>query len=236
MAMGENIFNLPLRSKDDYIVNMLSSYKIDTIEKVTQFGTKELYDYIRKLDENMSEESLKDGIRYLIFQIHLLGYLFVGEDSSILGKNAALAPKSLKILSLSDKTYHCLKKAGIHTVGQLLSCDKSSLFRFKGFGEKQLDEVREKVHYFGGSFIDDYVQQNDDLENITLDQVKNLEDENERLRQLILKKENLVVEYQRLQLERKNLLERERQLDLELEKLSSFSCKKSLIKSKKSND
>ena len=103
--MGENIFNLPLRSKDDYIVNMLSSYKIDTIEKVTQFGTKELYDYIRKLDENMSEESLKDGIRYLIFQIHLLGYLFVGEDSSILGKNVALAPKSLKILSLSDKTF-----------------------------------------------------------------------------------------------------------------------------------
>ena len=44
-------------------------------------------------------------------------------------------------LQLSVRPYNCLKKANIHTVGELLQYSSAQLQEFKNFGRKSGDEV-----------------------------------------------------------------------------------------------
>lgn len=44
-------------------------------------------------------------------------------------------------LNLSVRSYHCLKRAGIHTVEQLLSMSKEDLMRINGMGINSTTEV-----------------------------------------------------------------------------------------------
>lgn len=48
-------------------------------------------------------------------------------------------------LELSVRAYNCLKRAHIHTLGELLKYSKDNLLEFKNFGQKSADEVCENL-------------------------------------------------------------------------------------------
>jgi len=48
-------------------------------------------------------------------------------------------------LELSVRAYNCLKRANIHTLGDLLQYEKDELLEFKNFGRKSADEVCESL-------------------------------------------------------------------------------------------
>jgi DNA-directed RNA polymerase subunit alpha len=48
-------------------------------------------------------------------------------------------------LELSVRAYNCLKRANIHTLGELLTYSASDLLEFKNFGQKSADEVSENL-------------------------------------------------------------------------------------------
>ena len=53
--------------------------------------------------------------------------------------------KSLEELDLSVRPYNCLKRAGINTVGDLISKTEVEVMRVRNLGKKSLDEIHDKV-------------------------------------------------------------------------------------------
>src|SRR6266511_3165096 len=52
-------------------------------------------------------------------------------------------------LDLSVRSYNCLKREGITSVGELVTKSEADLLDIRNFGAKSIDEVREKLHELG---------------------------------------------------------------------------------------
>ena len=52
-------------------------------------------------------------------------------------------------LNLTQRSYNCLKREGIHTIGELVSHTEQDLLDIRNFGMKSIDEVKEKLQGFG---------------------------------------------------------------------------------------
>lgn len=52
-------------------------------------------------------------------------------------------------LNLSVRSYNCLKREGIHTIGELVSHTEQDLLDIRNFGMKSIDEVKEKLQTLG---------------------------------------------------------------------------------------
>lgn len=52
-------------------------------------------------------------------------------------------------LNLTQRSYNCLKREGIHTVGELVSRTEQDLLDIRNFGMKSIDEVKEKLEAMG---------------------------------------------------------------------------------------
>lgn len=57
-------------------------------------------------------------------------------------------------LNLTVRSYNCLKREGIHTVGELVSRSRQDLLDIRNFGEKSIDEVQQKLAEMGLSLKD----------------------------------------------------------------------------------
>jgi len=82
---------------------------------------------------------------------------------------AAGAPDArIEELDFSVRTYNCLKKANVLTIGDLLQISESELMQIRNFGKKSLTEVREKLASLGLSILgatDDDTAYGDDDES-----------------------------------------------------------------------
>jgi DNA-directed RNA polymerase subunit alpha len=52
-------------------------------------------------------------------------------------------------LELTVRSYNCLKREGIHSVGELVSRSEADLLDIRNFGAKSIDEVKAKLHGMG---------------------------------------------------------------------------------------
>ena len=52
-------------------------------------------------------------------------------------------------LDLSVRSYNCLKREGIHTVGELVARSEEDLLDIRNFGSKSIDEVKETLAGLG---------------------------------------------------------------------------------------
>ncbi len=57
-------------------------------------------------------------------------------------------------LDLTVRSYNCLKREGIHTVGELISRSEQDLLDIRNFGAKSIDEVKAKLVEMGLSLKD----------------------------------------------------------------------------------
>lgn len=58
---------------------------------------------------------------------------------------AHISDMSIEDLSLSMRTYNCLKRSGITKLGQVLRMDKKELLSLRNFGEKSFDELYQSL-------------------------------------------------------------------------------------------
>ncbi|MDR7483769.1 MAG: DNA-directed RNA polymerase subunit alpha [Armatimonadota bacterium] len=101
------------------------------------------------------EEALQEAARQLIDHFRLFsgiadetgqGVPFgVPEDPD----KVRLMAMPIEELDLSVRPYNCLKRAGIHTVGDLIKKTEDEIVAVKNFGRKSLDEVKEKLAAHG---------------------------------------------------------------------------------------
>ena len=52
-------------------------------------------------------------------------------------------------LNLSVRSYNCLKREGINTVGDLVQKSEAELMDIRNFGQKSIDEVKTKLAELG---------------------------------------------------------------------------------------
>ena len=52
-------------------------------------------------------------------------------------------------LELSARSFNCLKREGIDTVGKLITYSEQDLLDIKNFGQKSIEEVKEKLNNMG---------------------------------------------------------------------------------------
>ncbi|MDR7545102.1 MAG: DNA-directed RNA polymerase subunit alpha [Armatimonadota bacterium] len=101
------------------------------------------------------EEALQEASRLLIDHFRLFAGI---ADETAAGAPFGVAedPDKVKLmnmpiedLDLSVRPYNCLKRAGIHTVGDLVKKTEDEVVAVKNFGRKSLDEVKEKLAAHG---------------------------------------------------------------------------------------
>ncbi|MFJ2738062.1 DNA-directed RNA polymerase subunit alpha [Streptomyces sp. NPDC087440] len=56
---------------------------------------------------------------------------------------------AIEDLDFSVRTYNCLKRGGIHTVGDLVALTEADLLDMRNFGSKSIDEVKSKLEECG---------------------------------------------------------------------------------------
>lgn len=80
--------------------------------------------------------------------------------------------KKIEELDLSVRSYNSLKRAGIHTIGELTQKTEEEMMRIRNMGRKSLKEVIQKLHELGldlrRSYDTDY-SVNDDLDEVAED-------------------------------------------------------------------
>ena len=57
-------------------------------------------------------------------------------------------------LDLTVRSYNCLKREGIHSVGELVGRSEADLLDIRNFGAKSIDEVKDKLHAMGMALKD----------------------------------------------------------------------------------
>ena len=57
-------------------------------------------------------------------------------------------------LQLTIRSYNCLKREGIHSVGELVARSEADLLDIRNFGAKSITEVKEKLAELGLSLKD----------------------------------------------------------------------------------
>lgn len=75
------------------------------------------------------------------------------EDESIFAMGAeednAELDKQIEDLDISVRSYNCLKRAGIHSVRQLVEFSENDLLNIRNFGVKSIEEVKDKLESMG---------------------------------------------------------------------------------------
>jgi DNA-directed RNA polymerase subunit alpha len=67
------------------------------------------------------------------------------EDTTLTGDYAL----TIEELNLSVRSYNCLKREGIDTVGELVQKSEAELMDIRNFGQKSIDEVKAKLEELG---------------------------------------------------------------------------------------
>lgn len=69
--------------------------------------------------------------------------------SPIEGEHIAAYGMPIEDLNFSVRSYNCLKRQEIHTVGELADCTESDLLDIRNFGQKSINEVKIKLASLG---------------------------------------------------------------------------------------
>lgn len=106
------------------------------------------------------QEAVSEGAKilteYLKLFIELPEYNFeeeVEEEDAV--NKDELYSINIEELDFSLRSFNCLKRAGIDTVGDIISKTTDEMYKIKNFGKKSLTEVENKIHDMGLFFADE---------------------------------------------------------------------------------
>lgn len=90
---------------------------------------------------------------------HMKVFLMLGIEEEVEESASIFAPegstqnteleKQVEDLDLSVRSYNCLKRAGIHSVRQLVEFSENDLLNIRNFGAKSIEEVKDKLQSMG---------------------------------------------------------------------------------------
>ncbi len=101
-----------------------------------------------------SDEALREAAQVLIGHLQL----FAGADDGLasrldgsrqVSEQDRLLATSIEALNLSVRSFNCLKRAGINTIGDLVEKTPEEMMKVRNLGQKSLEEVQERLAALG---------------------------------------------------------------------------------------
>lgn len=139
--------NVRVGKKTDYDKLVLEIWTKKNIKPsdALKKAVKIINDHFRIIEESFGEFDEENDIAEV-------SEVSTVEEEEVVDENDILSRK-IDELDLSMRALNCLKRDKIETIGDLLSRGEEELLKIKNFGQKSLDEVKEKLmEKFGLSF------------------------------------------------------------------------------------
>ncbi|CAN5284486.1 DNA-directed RNA polymerase subunit alpha [soil metagenome] len=82
------------------------------------------------------------------------GGLSIGDESMAAAATSPDLMLPIEDMDLSVRSYNCLKREGVHTVGELVQKTEQDLLDIRNFGQKSIEEVKQKLNEMGLGLAD----------------------------------------------------------------------------------
>lgn len=157
-ASGAEIGRIPVDSIYSPVLKVTYKVEATRVEQRTDFD-KLILDVETK-NSITPRDALASAGKTLVELFGLARELNVEAEGIEIGPSPAeadhIAAFALPIddLDLTVRSYNCLKREGVHTVGELVARTESDLLDIRNFGQKSIDEVKIKLHQLGLSLKD----------------------------------------------------------------------------------
>lgn len=100
-----------------------------------------------------ADEALREAARILIGYLQLFTGLGDGiplpAHQEPASERDRLLATSIEALNLSVRSFNCLKRAGINTIGELIAKTPEEMMKVRNLGQKSLEEVQERLAALG---------------------------------------------------------------------------------------
>ena len=131
------------------------TYKVEAtrVEQRTDFDR--LVVEVETKASMLPRDAVASAGRTLVELFGLLHGLNIGAEGIELGPTALDAQLAADLalpiedLDMTVRSYNCLKREGVHTVGDLVARSEADLMDIRNFGQKSIDEVKEKLAGLG---------------------------------------------------------------------------------------
>ncbi|GAC56398.1 DNA-directed RNA polymerase subunit alpha [Gordonia hirsuta DSM 44140 = NBRC 16056] len=157
-ATGAEIGRIPVDSIYSPVLKVTYKVEATRVEQRTDFDRLVLD--VETKNSITARDALASAGKTLVELFGLARELNVEAEGIEIGPSPAeadhIAAFSLPIedLDLSVRSYNCLKREGVHSVGELVARTESDLLDIRNFGQKSIDEVKVKLYDLGLSLKD----------------------------------------------------------------------------------
>ena len=152
-ATGAEIGRIPVDSIYSPVLKVTYNVEATRVEQRTDFDRLVLD--VETKNSITARDALASAGKTLVELFGLARELNVEAEGIEIGPSPAeadhIAAFTLPIedLELTVRSYNCLKREGVHTVGELVARTESDLLDIRNFGQKSIDEVKVKLHGLG---------------------------------------------------------------------------------------
>jgi len=152
-AAGQEIGRIPVDSIYSPVLKVTYRVEATRVEQRTDFDR--LVVDVETKPSMRPRDAMASAGRTLVELFGLARELNLEAEGIDIGPSptdAALAADlalPIEELDLTVRSYNCLKREGIHSVGELVSRSEADLLDIRNFGAKSIDEVKAKLHGMG---------------------------------------------------------------------------------------
>jgi DNA-directed RNA polymerase subunit alpha len=150
---GQEIGRVPIDSIYSPVTKVTYKVEATRVEQRTDFDR--LIVDVETKPSMLPKDAIASAGKTLVELFGLFRELNVDAEGIDIGPSptdAALAADLallIEDLELTVRSYNCLKREGIHTVGELVGRSEADLLDIRNFGQKSIDEVKAKLHGMG---------------------------------------------------------------------------------------
>lgn len=152
-ASGAEIGRIPVDSIYSPVLKVTYKVEATRVEQRTDFDR--LIVDVETKNSTTPRDAISSAGRTLVGLFGLARELNVESEGIDVGPspvevdNAASFSLPIEDLDLTVRSYNCLKREGVQTVGELISRTENDLLDIRNFGQKSIDEVKVKLHSLG---------------------------------------------------------------------------------------
>jgi DNA-directed RNA polymerase subunit alpha len=150
---GQEIGRIPIDSIYSPVLKVTYKVEATRVEQRTDFDR--LIVDVETKPSMLPKDAIASAGKTLVELFGLFRELNVDAEGIDIGPSptdAALAADlalAIEDLELTVRSYNCLKREGIHTVGELVGRSEADLLDIRNFGQKSIDEVKAKLASMG---------------------------------------------------------------------------------------